>query len=45
MRRLIEGQAASLRDTRTFMKARVEHGAVTWPGEINLAGAHVSMVI
>ena len=41
MGRLIQGSAAgvfsSLRDTRTFMKARVEYGAVTWPGEIDLA--------
>jgi hypothetical protein len=41
MRHLIEGQVAdvfsSLRDTRTFMKARVKHGAVIWPGEIDLA--------
>ena len=26
-----------LRETDTFMQAHVEHGAVTWPGELDLA--------
>ena len=41
MERLIEaenaGVFASLRNPETFQKARVENGAVTWPGEIDLA--------
>ncbi len=31
------GVFARLRDAGAFDQARVEHGAVTWPGEIDLA--------
>ena len=31
------GVFASLRDRALFEQVRVEHGAVTWPGEIDLA--------
>jgi hypothetical protein len=28
---------ALLRETDTFMRVYIEHGAVTWPGELDLA--------
>lgn len=31
------GVFASLRDPALFRQVRIEHGAVTWPGEIDLA--------
>jgi hypothetical protein len=41
MKRLINAQDAgvfvSLRDPETFKKVQVDNGAVTWPGEIDLA--------
>ena len=41
MQRLISspgaGVFAALADAAVFAKAHVEHGAVTWPGEIDLA--------
>jgi len=33
----LTGALAPLRDRRFFESAFVEHGAVTWPGEIDLA--------
>jgi hypothetical protein len=31
------GVFASLRDTKVFESVRVEHGAVTWPNDVDLA--------
>jgi hypothetical protein len=33
----LDGVFAALKDPEIFQQARVEHGTVTWPGEIDLA--------
>ena len=33
----LEGVFAALKDPAIFRQARVEYGAITWPGEVDLA--------